>query len=288
MNWTVRTAVATAAAAFAIGVVSGTSWASAPVDKVDPGPVAPPEASTFDNVIDAAEMEAVVDINERIEAHLYIDADGLVQLDSAVTAAQLGVTDEFLTHYRAALAESNKLIERGEITVDADMRVTPTEHYLKATRPAQPMPGGPTLDGVDAVELEAAPDTAVPDWSVWNYNTGAMYYNSYNTYNTYRYNYYGLCNSMAAYLRCSSCAPSLQYFYTYNSSYNSSYCYSNSGLYYYLPYNTNRSGCGQSYNPCYGSLGYKPAYYWGQTRTYNYSCRCYQQQWQWNGYWCRY
>lgn len=281
MNWTLRTAIASMVAAFAIGLMSGPLFAAPPGDR---GFVAPPESSTFDNVIDAAEMEALVDINERIEQHLTIDAEGLVQLDANVTAAELGVDEGFLETYREALAESNKLIERGEITVDADMRVTATERFAQVSRPGLPGPGGATLDGMEG---EGSPEPAVPDWSVWNYNTGSMYYNSYNTYNTYRNNYYSLCNSMAAYQRCSSCGASLQYFYTYNSSYNNNYCNSNSGLYYYLPY-SNGNSCGSSRNSCYGNLGYKPVYYWGSTRTYNYSCRCYQQQYQWNGYWGRY
>jgi len=282
MNWTRRTAFAlVAAAAFVVGLVSGTTHA-APAEPVF---VAPPEAGTFDNVIDAEEMETLIDLTERIQPYLSLDADGLVQLDPAVTAADLGVTDEFLATYRESLAESNKLIERGEITVDADMRVTMSDHLAASFREPQPGKGGNT-DAAAPGEPVALDDEAVPDWSCWRYNSGAMFYNSYNTYSTYRNNYYGLCNTMASYMGCSRCAPSLQYFYGYNGSYLNSYCYRNSGVYYYLPY-SNSNGCGSSYG-CYGNLSYKPAYYWGYGRSYNNSCRCYQNQWQWYGNWCRY
>jgi hypothetical protein len=278
MNRTQRTLLALVlAAAFGIGLLTGTTQAASPAF------VAPPEASTFDNVIDAQEMDDLVAVTERIQPYLSIDAEGLVQLDAKVTAAELGVSEDFLATYRDALAESNKLIERGEISVDADMRVTRSEELDFNFR----LGNGGIVNPNPGLAVESAgeqPSAGVPDWNVWNYNTGAMYYNSYNTYNRYRNNYYGLCNSMAAYLRCSRCAPSLQHFYGYNSSYLNNYNYQNYGVYYYLPYTNN---CG-SYNPCYGNLSYKPAYYWTQTRSYNYSCRCYNYNWQWQGYWCRY
>lgn len=290
MNRTVRTIFAVlAAAAFAVGFAAGTSRAEGPVDAAGPSVVLPPEAALFDNVIDAAEMDELVDINARIEEHLSIGADGLVVLDPSVTAADLGVDEEFLAYYRAALADSNRLIARGDIRVDADMRVTPSEDYARTLRPFGPQPGGAGFEAgaTDAELPDAAPEAGVPDWSVWGYNTGAMFYNSYSTYNQYRSSYYSLCNSMAAYLRCSRCGSSLVNFYTYNSSYNNNYCYRQQGLYYYLPYQ-NTSNCG-GYNPCYGNnTGYKPAYYWGYGTSYNNSCRCYTSQWQWYGYWCRY
>ena len=279
MNGTRRIAL-TLIAAIALG--AGFAVGAAQAAPANGGSVAPPEASTFDNVIDAAEMDDLVAITERIDQHLTVGEDGLVRLDADVSAADLGVSEAFLANYRDALAESNKLIERGEIVVDADMRVTPTEKLIGEFKKAGPGAGGRAGDAEEAVD--AAPGEPVPDWCAWNYNTGAMYYNSYNTYRTYRNNYYGLCNSMAAYTGCSRCAPSLQYFYSYNNSYLNNYCYQNYGVYYYLPY---QNSCG-SYNPCYGNLGYKPMYYWGQTRTYNYNCRCNTYNWQWNGYWGRY
>ncbi len=281
MNRTQRTAMALVlAGAFGVGLWTGTTQAASPAG---PAFAPPPEASTFDNVIDAQEMDDLVAITERIQPYLSVDADGLVQLDANVTAAELGVSEDFLATYRDALTESNKLIERGEISVDADMGVTRSkelDYNFHLGKLGAGIPG-PSLEGAPG---GAQPSAGVPDWNVWNYNTGAMYYNSYNTYQSYRNNYYGLCNSMAAYLRCSRCAPSLQYFYGYNGSYLNNSCYRNSGVYYYLPYSNN---CG-SYNPCYGNLSYKPAYYWQQTQSYNYSCRCYTSNWQWQGYWCRY
>jgi hypothetical protein len=281
MNRTQRTALALAlAAAFGVGLLTGTTQAASPTGPVR---VAPPEASTFDNVLDAQEMADVVDITERIQPYLSIDENGLVQLDANVTAAELGVDEDFLSTYRDALAESNKLIERGDISVDADMRVTPSEELDMTFRLGGPGVGNPS-PGLEVQAAGGQPSEAVPDWNVWNYNTGSMYYNSYNTYYNYRNNYYGLCNTMAAYQRCSRCAPSLQYFYSYNSSYLNNNCYQNYGVYYYLPYN---NGC-NSYNPCYGNLSYKPAYYWTQSRSDTYSCRGYTSNWQWQGYWCRY
>ena len=94
---------------------------------------------------------------------------------------------------------------------------------------------------------------------------------------------------MAAYLRYPHFSQNLNYFYTYNNNYINNSCYNNYGVYYYLPY---QQGCqyrsGSSYSPCYGNLGYKPAYYWQQSYGYNAQCRCYQYNWQWRGYWSRY
>ncbi|MCB9176768.1 MAG: hypothetical protein H6648_06365 [Caldilineae bacterium] len=269
-------------AVFAVGLVAG-RVAAAPSD-IDAGYAAPPSMDSIE-VVDPQAMAEIVAITERIDPLLVLDADGLVQLPAEVSAEQLGVSQEFLDNYRLALGFSNRLIETGQITVDADMKVSANESFVGSVE--LPGPGGPGAGQMSGAETDGAPQGATPDWYTWRYSGGAMYYNSYQTYNTYGRTgqYYGLCNSMAAQLGYPWMSSSLVNFYTYNNSYLNRYCYNNYGSYYYLPYYN--TGCG-SYNPCYGGTSYKPAYFWGQARTYNYSCRCYSYNWQWYGTWCRY
>lgn len=244
---------------------------------------APTGIDQFDTVIDAEDFEDLAAITDRIDPHLYVDDAGLVQL-ADVSAEELGVTEEFLADFQLALSYSNELIANGEIVVAEDMTVSPGETFER-------QPGSAGLDAVSEGESldGAAPQGAVPDWSAYGYSSGAMYYNSYGTYQRYRSNYYGLCSAMAAYLRYPHFSQNLNYFYTYNNYYINNSCYNSYGVYYYLPY---QQGCqyrsGSSYSPCYGNLGYKPAYYWQQSYGYNAQCRCYQYNWQWQGYWSRY
>ena len=92
---------------------------------------------------------------------------------------------------------------------------------------------------------------------------------------------------MAAYIGYPWMSSSLNNLYTYNYSYFNNYCYPNQGTYYFLTYSSQNS-CQRQYNPCYNPCSYKPAYYWTRNYTYNYGCRCYQDQWQWTGTWSRY
>lgn len=272
------------------GVAAGR--ASADTSYVRLGEVPRPNTAAFPTLIDEAAFEDLAAITERLDAHLSLDANGLVQLDADVSAEELGVDEVFLANYRAALAHSNALIERGELTVDADLTVRAGSSFAalpsSGTLPG-PLPGA-KLDGAAAVD-GAVPDAAVPQWGAYGYGSGAMFFNSYNTFYQYRFRYYGLSSAMAAYLGYPHMSSSLNYFYTYNNQYLSNSCYNPYGVYYFLPYQTGcqfyNSGV-RSYQPCYGNLGYKPAYYWQQTNTYSSSCRCYQSNWQWQGYWSRY
>lgn len=272
------------------GVFAGRASADTSYVRINEVP-RPTGIGQFDAVIDEAASADLVAITERLDAHLSLDANGLVRLDDDVTAAEIGVDETFLSNYRKALAFSNVLIERGELTVDADMTVHAGENF--AVQPDNgavpgPVPGASLMGDASTV---AVPDAAVPQWGAYGYGSGAMFYNSYNTFYQYRFNYYGLSSAMAAYLGYPHISPSINYFYTYNNQYLSNSCYNPYGVYYFLPYQSTcqyyNSGI-RSYQPCYGNLGYKPAYYWQQTNTYSASCRCYQSNWQWQGYWSRY
>lgn len=281
MNRTQRMFFALVAlAALFISARVGTTLA-APVIPVEvagaTGPV-PPEANRFHNVLDAQGMQEAVDLAEQIAPYLYVGKDGLVALKDA-TASEIGVSEQFLANYRIALQESNKLIARGDISVAPDMKVTVNRTVAPTVGGVPGLPGGATTDAA------ASPETAVPEWGAWSYSSGAMFYNSYSTYTSYRYNYYNLCNSMASYINYPWMSSSLVNFYSYNQSYLNSYCYNPTGTYYYMPY---QSGCSGSYSPCYGNLGYKPAYFWTRSYAYNNSCNCNTYNWQWQGYWTRY
>jgi hypothetical protein len=229
-----------------------------------------PDLAQADALISPDAFAAVVDLNERIEPHLYVDAAGLVRLGD-VTAAQLGVTEKFLADYRAALEYSNEAITAGHIVVHPDLTVETTES-LSGDFDVR----GPALPA-DASATGAAPQGAVPQWGAWGYPSGAIFFNTYSDWTYYRTNYYGLCNTMGAYLGLPWMSRSLVYFYGYNQMYFSRYCYNPMGVYYYMPY---------SY--CQTGFGYKPAYFWARTYAYSYGCGCYQYQWAWQGYWARY
>ena len=271
MNWLGRLSIAVVAfAALALGFVLSSTAHAAPRGPIYLGRAAtPPETLGAGTVLDAESFREVAAITERITPYLFVAEDGTVQLRD-VTAADLGVTEQFLADYRAAMAYSNELILAGEVSVSPDMKVTVRDRY--APDPAD------TLQGVPGASVDAAePQAAVPDWGAWNYNSGAMFYNSYGDWTYYRNTYYGLCNSMAAYVGYPWMSRNLIYFYGYNQQYFQNYCYNPMGTYYYMPY---------SY--CYSGLGYKPAYFWTRTYAYYGSCGCYQYQWAWQGFWCRY
>jgi len=282
-----------AASAIALsGAVAGRASADTSYVRIDEVS-RPTGIGTFANVIDEAAMADLAAITERLDAHLSLDADGLVRLADGVTAAQIGVDEAFLADYRKALEFSNVLIERGELTVDADLTVHAGERFV--VQPSSgivpgPVPGA-SLSGGASVDGGADSVAAVPDWGAYGYGSGAMFYNSYNTFYRYRFSYYGLSSAMSAYLGYPHLSPSLNYFYTYNNQYLSNSCYNPYGVYYFLPFQSTcqfyNSGM-RSYQPCYGNLGYKPAYFWQQTNTYSASCRCYRSNWQWQGYWSRY
>ncbi len=286
-----RLAITSLAALLAalVGFQSGVAHADGPiaVAPIDAAPVefaapTPPEANLFDTVIDAEVMADLEALTERIEQYAYVDENGLVQLGD-VTAEELQVTERFLSDLRAAYDHSNQLIERGEFVVADDFTVEQGENFASMAEHAVV---DPVMPGINAAGGEFTVEGDVPDWNAYGYSSGAMFYNAYSTYYRYYSSYWNLCNTMSAYIRMPHISRNLQYFYAYNSNYLRNNCYQNSGLWYYLPYQSN---CRYNSNPCYGnSISYRPAYYWTRSYTYNQSCRCYQNNWLWQGYYSRY
>jgi len=281
MKWT-RVFIPVMALAFGAGFL-----AAQPVGAAAPAPAAMPSVAevtgalpagmTPDTVIDAQEFSEVVDITQRLTPHLYVGDDGLVRLRD-VSAAELGVSEQFLANFREAMTYSNQLIARGEMKVEKDMRTTMTaRETLRGQIGVEPGPGA------DAAGAAAAADGgAAPNWGGWDYGTGAMFYSSYGDWTYYRYNYYPLCNTMAAYIYRPWMSTSLCNFWGYNQSYFQNYCVNPLGTYYYMPY---QYCCQQTYS-C-GS-GYKPAYFWTRAYYYQSSCRCYQYNWNWQQFYLRY
>lgn len=267
----------------AIALVAG-FIAARPASAAAPSPDSLPSAQSVadalpaglnpETVLDAQEFAEVVDLTKLITPYIYIDAAGMPRLQD-VSAAEIGVPEEFLANFKLAMGYSNQLIVRGTLKVAPDM---------KTTMVGAPTPGRISLDPVPGAGTTGiAPDTgADPNWGGWDYNTGAMFYSSYGDWTYYRYNYYPLCNSMAAYIRRPYMSTSLVNFWGYNQNYFQNYCYSNYGTYYYMPY---QYAC-QQYYGC--NVGYKPAYFWTRSYYYQPSCGCYQYNWNWQQFNCRY
>jgi hypothetical protein len=264
------------AAAFALGLAVPSvqsAVAAGPVVDTASGSAVPPGIDGAGSLIDADGFAEVKAITERITPHLVVGADGLVRLGD-VTAAELGVSEKFLADFRAALEYSNRTIEAGDLVVKPDLSVEMAEPNFVAA----PTGGAKRLGAESEGSIQGAPPSeAVPQWGAWNYPDGAIFYNSYPDWHYYQNAYWGLCNTMAAYLGYPWMSGSLAYFYGYNQFYFSRYCYNPAGMYWYMPYNY-----------CGGALGYKPAYFWGRVAMYSYGCGCYQYQWAWQGIWCRY
>lgn len=237
-----------------------------------PAPLPPTGANT--TVVDATQMATVVDIVQRIEPYLYVGSDGLVRM-AEVSASELGVTEQFLADYRRAMDYSNALITRGEIRVNPDLSVSLLRSTPDPSAYAAPDAAGGNLAG-DEVALSPYREVT-PDWAGWNYGQGAMFFNTYEDWTYYRYNYYGLCNGMAAWIGMPRMGPVLILFYGYNQYYFVAYCYPGYGTYFYIPY---------SYIDY--PFGYKPAYFWARQWGYCGPCRCYCYQWMWLGFWLRY
>ncbi len=270
---------------FLAGFIPGTATASQVTPAFEAAPMAPPDAAPQVDLVGVEEMEQVSDVTKRITPYLYIDGDGLVQL-ADVSATEVGVTEQFLSDFREALRYSNELIERGEIVVSADMSVEPTDELRASFEPINPGydPGVVELDALGGSAasisdaelytnaLELGPGEGRLDWSAWHYGSGAMFYNTYPDWTYYRYQYYPLCNAMAAWIGYPWMGQPLIYFYCYNQVYFGYYCYSPYGLYFFMPYGY-----------CQMPLGYKPAYFWARVYYPGFG-----YQWGWRGIWCRY
>jgi hypothetical protein len=270
----------------AIALVAG-FIAVRPVSAAAPSPEGMPSAQSVadalpaglspDAVLGAEEFAEVVDLTKLITPYIYVDATGMPRLQD-VSAQQIGVSEEFLANFKMAMTYSNQLVARGTMKVAPDMTTT----MVGATAPGRIGldPRGP---GTTGITPDAATDKgADPTWGGWDYNSGAMFYSSYGDWTYYRYNYYPLCNSMAAYIRRPYMSTSLCNFWGYNQNYFQNYCYSTYGTYYYMPY---AYACQNNYG-C--NVGYKPAYFWTRSYYYQPSCGCYQYNWNWQQFNCRY
>ena len=224
------------------------------------------------DVLDKAEYRAAADFARRAAPYVHLDSAGVPRLDEGVTAAQLGVSEEFLRDFASALSFAGQAITEGSIVVHQDLTV----ETAGAAPPQDGVVAGARLGGEGSL-----------DWQSWNYNTGAMFYNSYQDYWYYFYDrYYVLCASMAAQLGYPWMSNNLVYYYAYNGWAFNNYCGSGSGMYWFMPYSG--SGC-RYYNPCYCcGVSYRPIYIWVVTYQYYPSCRCQQPVWGWQGFWARY
>ena len=281
--------VAVAIAAIALGFVTSTARAdtSLPITAEFSvhDPAAAPDLSAFDDsmVIDEAEFRELSDAVQRITPHITVDDEGLPQLEG-VTAADLGVSEEFLRNFKRAMEFSNEAIAKGEFEVNDDLTIEVLGPAASSLPSADLVPAG---EDKPVGPLQTVGDETV-EWSSWNYpNQGAMFYNSYYDYWNYYHNrYYVLCNGMAAALGYPWMSTNLMYFYGYNGWYFQRYCYQGYGMYFYLPYS---QGCCRMYNPCWcGGMCYRVVYIWVRVVQYNPMCRCYQYNWNWTGYWGRY
>jgi hypothetical protein len=267
------------AAAFALGLAAPSVESVLGAGPIEPvagtDAMTPPGLDGAGSLIDAEGFEKVKDLTERISPHLEVGPDGLVSLGD-VSASELGVSEKFLADFRSALEYSNRAIAAGDIKVNADLSVELSERSF--TRAPKGGDFGYPVTGDQAgIAAAAPPEGEVPQWGAWHYPDGAIFYNTYPDWTYYRNAYFGLCNTMAAYLGYPWISNSLVYFYGYNQFYFGRYCYNPAGVYWYMPYNY-----------CHGGLGYKPAYFWGRVAMYSYHCGCYQYQWAWQGIWARY
>jgi len=236
-----------------------------------------------ENVLDKAEYQAASDFTMRVTPYIHLDDTGVPRLDAGVTAEMMGVDQEFMDNFVAALDFAGQAILDGSIVVNDDLTVD----VAGASSVSGPVFGpSATIPGGEDT-IDSAVGDASLDWQSWRYNSGAMFYNSYQDYYSYYYSrYYVLCSSMAAQLGYPWMSTNLVYFYSYNGWYFNQHCSNPYGMYWFMPYSS--SGCYQ-YNPCYCcGVSYRPIYVWVVTYRYYPSCGCQQPTWGWQGYWARY
>lgn len=273
--WTTLIALV-AMLALTAGLFTGSAQAAPPAD-----------AETDGLKIDSAAMQTISDFARRSEAYLVRNADGTVQLTTN-DAAALGVTEKFLTDYKAALDNINAEVRSGKLIAQADGSLRPSVETAQA--PAQPAARAPKLPaGAQLVENPTAeqlakarpslaaggPDNST-DWYVRNYNN--TFYVTWTASDAYYYRYYPYYYSwpaaMAAYVGYPYISTRLVYLFSY--SYNWPYfsqCTYPYGAVWYIPWNYLCQTCAPNYNYVYFQVRY--VYYYYGYYYYSYGWRPY-------------
>jgi hypothetical protein len=213
--------------------------------------------------LDAQTVERSRSLAEGVAEYVSRGPDGKLVL-ADVEPSRLGVSQQLLSDFRAALDEINAAIDEGMLSVDADLRLRPTDLGKQRAKA-----------NIIAGRAARLPETAQPDWGATWYGYGGilLYMSPFDCQGAY-YQYAPMCAGMAAYLGRPYLARNFGYLYVYNPwMYSNRYCFQPYTWYCYVPY----SYCGSSF-------GYKPAWLWQWS--YVSSCRCYR--WGWQGYWVTY
>ena len=265
INWFVATLFA--AVALLAGLLAGTALADGPT-AVD--------AQSSGLRIEAEKMAEIATIAKRSEAYLVKQADGTLKLDLN-DAAALGVSDKFLSDYKAGLEAINAEIRAGRIQPQADGTVKVNGVTDAAPAPAQAAPAGlpkgaqlvenPTAEQLAAARPALARDgVGGPslDWSVSNYNNS--FYVTWTSYDAYWYRYYPYYQTwpaaMAAYVGYPYISVRLVYLFSYNYNYTYfNYCTYPFGAYWYIPWNYLCQSCTIGYHPVYFYTRYVYIYY---------------------------
>lgn len=265
LNWFVATLCATVA--LLAGLLAGTALADGPT-AVDA------EASGLR--IEAEKMAEIANIAKRSEAYLVKHADGTITLN-VNDATALGVSDKFLSDYKAGLEAINAEIRSGRLQPQADgtLKVAGASEAVPTAGAgaAVSLPKGAQLVENPTAEQLAAARPALErngvgspsvDWSVSNsYNS---FYVTWTTSDAYWYRYYPYYQTwpaaMAAYVGYPYISVRLVYLFSYN--YNHTYfnsCTYPFGSYWYIPWNYLCQYCTVGYYPVYFYTRYVYIYY---------------------------
>ena len=239
------------------------------------GPVAA-DAAPSGVRIEAEKMAEIASIAKRSEAYLVKQADGTLTLD-VTDAAALGVSDKFLSDYKAGLEAINAEIRAGKLQPQADGTLKVANEVAaapvtSADAPAGLPKGAQLVENPTAEQLAAARpalarqgvDGPSLDWSVSNrYNS---FYVTWTSSDAYWYRYYPYYQTwpaaMAAYVGYPYISVRLVYLFSYN--YNYSYfssCTYPFGAYWYIPWNYLCNACQVGYHPVYFYTRYVYLYY---------------------------
>lgn len=252
----------------AVAVLAGLAVGT--VDAAPPTPVQVEEGLR----IEADKMQELSAFAKRSEAYLTKRADGTLDF-RATDAAALGVSDQFLADYKAALEAINVEIRAGRFQEQADgtLKVNVDAGAAPAqAAPAVRLPAGAQLvDNPSADQLAAArPAIAAAgiddglDWSVCNCNNSFYVNWSYNDNYYYRYSpyYYTWPAAMSAHVGYPYIAPRLTYLFSYSHNhYYFTQCTYSYGTYWYIPWNYLCYGCNYGYHPVYFYSRYVYIYY---------------------------
>ncbi len=264
LNWLVATLFA--AVALLAGLLAGTVQADGPT-AVDA------EASGLR--IEAEKMTEIANIAKRSEAYLVKQADGTLKLDLN-DAAALGVSDKFLSDYKAGIEAINAEIRAGRLQPQADgtlkVAQAPAAPAAVPAAPASLPRGAQLIQNPTAEQLAAARPAlgrdvvgdATADWSVNNYNNS--FYVTWTSYDAYWYRYYPYYQTWPAAMAAYVGYPYISVRLVYLFSYNYNYYYFNSctypfGAYWYIPWNYLCQYCTSGYYPVYFYTRYVYLYY---------------------------